>query len=102
MAVLSKPNIVLQPHEVIRRPVVTEKATRISEKYNVYSFEVNPQASKGDIKGAIETLFKVRVVRVRTQNYVGKPRRTKMIQSYTKPWKKAIVELHEDDRITLF
>jgi large subunit ribosomal protein L23 len=102
MAVLHKPNIELQPHEVIRRPLVTEKGTHLSEKYNVYAFEVNPQASKGDIKGAIEALFKVRVVRVRTLNYVGKPRRTRMVQSHTHAWKKAIVELHEEDRITIF
>lgn len=102
MAVLAKSGIVLQPHEVIRRPVVTEKGTHLSERYNFYSFEVNPQASKFDIKNAIETLWKVRVVRVRTQNYVGKPRRHKMVQSYTQAWKKAIVELHEEDRIAIF
>ncbi len=102
MAILNKPGIKLQPHEVIVRPVVTEKGTHLSERYNFYSFEVNPLASKYDVKSAIETLWKVRVVRVRTQNYVGKPRRHKMVQSYTHAWKKAIVELHEDDRIAFF
>ncbi len=102
MAVLVKSGVVLQPHEVIFKPLVTEKGTHLSERYNVYSFEVNPRASKHDIKKAVETLWKVRVERVRTQNYVGKPRRHKMVQSYTQAWKKAIVELHEDDRIALF
>ena len=102
MAILAKPGVKLEPHEVIRRPVVTEKGTHLSERYNVYSFEVNPQATKFDIKSAIDSLWKVRVVRVRTQNYVGKPRRHKMVQSYTQAWKKAIVELHEDDRIAIF
>jgi len=102
MAVLTTFNIQLQPHEIVFRPVVTEKGTHLSERYNVYSFEVNPRATKHDIKSAVETLWKVRVVRVRTQNYVGKPRRHKMVQSYTQPWKKAIVELHEEDRIAFF
>lgn len=102
MAVLAKSGITLQPHEIVYRPVVTEKGTHQAERYNVYSFEVNPAASKHDIKSAIESLFKVRVTRVRTQNYVGKPRRHKMVQSFTQPWKKAIIELHDDDRIALF
>ena len=102
MAVLAKSGIKLQPDEIVLRPVVTEKGTHLSERYNFYSFEVNPLASKLDIKSAIESLWKVRVVRVRTQNYVGKPRRHKMVQSYTQAWKKAIVELHEEDRIAFF
>lgn len=102
MAVLRKSGIVLKAHEVIRRPLVTEKGTHLSERYNVYSFEVNPQASKHDIKSAIESLWNVRVERVRTQNYVGKPRRHKMVQTTTAAWKKAIVELHADDRIAFF
>ena len=47
-------------------------------------------------------LFNVKVVDVRTQNRLGKPRRHKMMQGQTKNWKKAIVELHEDDRISFF
>lgn len=102
MAVLSKSGIELQPHEIILRPVVTEKGTHLTERYNFYSFEVNPAASKHQIKAAIESIWPVRVVRVRTQNYVGKPRRHKMIQGHTQAWKKAVVELHEEDRIAIF
>ena len=102
MAVVAKSGIKLQSHEIILRPVVTEKGTHLSERYNFYSFEVNPLASKPEIKAAIESLWNVRVVRVRTQSYVGKPRRHKMVQSYTQAWKKAIVELHEEDRIAIF
>lgn len=94
--------VTLEPHQVVYRPVVTEKGTHLSQKYNAYTFEVNPIATKHDIRGAVQELFKVRVVRVRTQNRVGKPRRTKMVHSYTQAWKKAIVELHEDDRIAFF
>jgi large subunit ribosomal protein L23 len=95
-------NIVLNPYQVILRPLVTEKGTELSERHNAYTFEVHPKADKTDIKGAVEELWSVRVRRVRTQNRKGKPRRHKMSHGYTKNWKKAIVELHEEDRIAFF
>lgn len=95
-------NIVLNPYQVILRPLVTEKGTELSERHNAYTFEVHPKADKTDIKGAVEELWHVRVRRVRTQNRKGKPRRHKMSHGYTKSWKKAIVELHEEDRIAFF
>lgn len=98
----SESGVTLQPHEVIRRPLVTEKGTHLSEKQNAYSFEVNPLATKADIKNAVQQLWEVRVVGVRTQNRVGKPRRHKMQIGHTRSWKKAVVKLHEDDRIAFF
>jgi len=95
-------NIVLNPYQVILRPLVTEKGTELSERHNAYTFEVHPKADKTDIKSAVEELWSVRVRRVRTQNRKGKPRRHKMSHGYTKNWKKAIVELHEEDRIAFF
>lgn len=92
----------LEPHQIVFRPLVTEKGTHLSERHNAYTFEVNPLATKRDIKRAVEELWKVRVIRVRTQNRVGKPRRHKMMYGQTKNWKKAIVELHPDDRIAFF
>lgn len=92
----------VEPHQVVRRPLVTEKGTHLSEKLNAYSFEVHPLATKKDIKAAVEQLWSVRVVGVRTQTRVGKPRRHKMVLGLTKTWKKAIVQLHEDDRIAFF
>jgi large subunit ribosomal protein L23 len=92
----------MDPHQVVLRPLVTEKGTHQSEKYNAYAFEVSPSASKEDIKHAVETLWDVRVVRVRTQNRKGKPRRTRLKMGHTGDWKKAIVELHEEDRIAFF
>ena len=94
--------IQLQSHQVIIRPLVTEKGTHQSERFNAYAFEVNRLASKTDIKKAVEELWEVRVVGVRTQNRKGKPRRHKASFGRTKDWKKAIVELHEDDRIAFF
>lgn len=92
----------LDPHQIILRPLITEKGMHQAERHNAYPFEVNPLATKPDIKRAVEDLWNVRVVKVRTQNRRGKPRRYRMNYGYTKGWKKAIVELHEDDRITFF
>ncbi|GIX04441.1 MAG: 50S ribosomal protein L23 [Planctomycetaceae bacterium] len=92
----------LEPHQVIYRPLVTEKGTSLSEQYNAYTFEVHPQASKHDIQRAVEELWKVRVVKVRTQNRVGKPRRYRGLEGHTRGWKKAIVTLHPDDKIAFF
>jgi len=92
----------LESHQVIRRPLVTEKGTHLSEKLNAYSFEVHPLATKTDIKAAVQNLWDVRVVAVRIQNRVGKPRRHKMLIGHTRSWKKAIVKLHDEDRIAFF
>lgn len=94
--------LVLQPHQVIVRPLVTEKGTHVSQRYNAYQFEVHPRATKTDIKAAVEELWHVRVLAVRTQTRKGKPRRHKMRVGHTTDWKKAIVELHNEDRIAFF
>lgn len=94
--------IELEPYRVVLRPLVTEKGTHLSERDNAYTFEVHPQATKTDIKAAVEQLWDVRVVKVRTQNRPGKPRRTRTRIGRTKAWKKAIVLLHEEDRIAFF
>jgi len=102
MAVVSAHGVELEPHQVVLRPLVTEKGTHVSSRHNAYSFEVHSLASKADIKKAVESLWNVRVLAVRTQNRVGKPRRTKTVYVQTRPWKKAIVKLHDDDRIAFF
>jgi large subunit ribosomal protein L23 len=96
------PGLQLEPYQVVLRPLVTEKGTYLSQRNNAYTFEVNPLATKEDIRRSVQELWSVRVVGVRTQNRVGKPRRHKMMQGQMKSWKKAIVELHEDDRIAFF
>ena len=102
MAVVSQHGVSLEPYQVVLRPLVTEKGTHVSTRHNAYAFEVHSLATKTDIKRAVESLWKVRVIGVRTQNRVGKPRRTKVVYTQTKPWKKAIVKLHDDDRIAFF
>ena len=93
-----------EAYQVILRPVVTEKSMEQSQdnELNAYTFEVHKQASKDQIRAAIEELFEVRVVAVRTQKRQGKPRRHKNRQGHTKSWKKAVVKLHEEDHITFF
>ena len=99
---LTKTGLNLQPHQIIFRPLVTEKGFHKAERVNAYAFEVNPLANKQDIRRAVEELFEVRVIAVNTQTRKGKPRRTKFRQGQTKDWKKAIVKLDPEHRINFF
>jgi large subunit ribosomal protein L23 len=92
----------LEPYQVILRPLVTEKGTHQFTHRNAYPFEVNLWATKDEIKAAVEELFSVRVKKVRTQNRLGKQRRYRFKMGTTSRWKKAIVTLHEEDRIEFF
>jgi len=92
----------LEPHQIILRPLVTEKGMHRSTRHNQYAFEVNPLAVKPDIRRAVEELFDVKVLHVATQNRKGKPRRTRFRHGHTKDWKKAVVTLHEEHRIDFF
>lgn len=94
--------IALDVHQVIRRPMVTEKGVHASERLNAYTFEIHPLATKTDVKAAVEQLWNVRVDSVRTQNRQGKPRRQRVAMGRTKSWKKAVVKLHDEDRISFF
>src|SRR5262245_48436004 len=98
----TNPGIQLEPHQVVLRPLVTEKGTHQSDRYNSYTFEVHPMATKHDVRRAVESLFNVRVLRVHTQTRKGKPRRYRARFAYQRDWKKAIVTLHEEDRISFF
>lgn len=102
MSEQQKTGVKLEPHQVILRPLVTEKGTHLSERFNAYTFEVSSIATKTDIKRAVEHLWDVRVAKVRTQTRKGKPRRHRTSFGRTRNWKKAIVELHEEDRIAFF
>ena len=92
----------LDPHQIILRPLVTEKGMHRAERNNQYSFEVNPLADKTQIRHAVESLFDVQVEKVRTANRKGKPRRYRFRYGYTKSWKKAIVTLGSEHRIDFF
>ncbi len=97
-----KSGLALEPYQIVFRPLITEKGTHISTRFNAYPFEVNPRATKTEIKQAVESLWGVRVLAVRTQNRLGKPRRTRNQYGRTRSWKKAIVQLHDEDRIAFF
>src|SRR5437588_8581913 len=89
-----EPGLQLRPYQIILRPLVTEKGTHQSTRYNAYAFQVNPIANKTQIKVAVEELFHVRVEGVRTQNRKGKRRRFRQSMGTLPSWKKAIVTLN--------
>jgi large subunit ribosomal protein L23 len=99
---LTKTNLELAPHQIILRPLVTEKGMHKASRCNAYAFEVNPLAGKEDIRRAVEELFDVKVVRVNVQNRRGKPRRTRFRWGTAKAWKKAVVTLDKEDIINFF
>jgi len=92
----------LEPYQVILRPLITEKNVHKAERLIQYSFEINPKATKDDVRRAVETLFNVNVSKVRTQSRRGKHRRYRFRMGELKSWKKAIVTLHKDQRIDFF
>ncbi len=85
-------------YDLIRRPVITEKATMLSE-YNQVSFQVPLDATKPEIKSAIEALFKVKVTAVNTLRQAGKQKRFRGRLGQRSETKKAIVTLAEGHRI---
>lgn len=87
--------------DIIRRPIITEKATRLLED-NQYTFEVNPKAKKPQIRAAIEYLFDVKVTGVSTLLPPRKKRRVGKFVGFKAQYKRAIVTLAEGDSITLF
>lgn len=92
---------VRQLADLIRRPIITEKATRLLEN-NQYTFEVDPRATKPEIKAAIESLFEVKVVGVSTQLPPRKARRVGRFAGHRAQVKRAVVRLADGDSITLF
>jgi large subunit ribosomal protein L23 len=99
---VTKHKLELAPHQIILRPLVTEKGMHKANRYNAYAFEVNKLAGKDDIRRAVEELFDVKVIAIRTQNRKGKPRRSRFRQGVTSDWKKAIVTLNPEHRIDFF
>ena len=92
----------LSAEQIIKKPLITEKSTWEGNSRNRYSFLVDLHAHKPQIRGAIEALYGVRVEKVTTQVRKGKYFRTKFGPAKSSNWKKAIVQLHSEDRIELF
>lgn len=88
-------------HDIIRRPLITEKATDLQQQ-DKYVFEIARSANKVQVKGAVEKVFSVHVVDVNMVTVPGKLKRRGRRQVPTSAWKKAIVRLKSGDRITYF
>jgi len=90
------------PYEVVQRPLLTEKGTRLKEEANQYLFRVAPTATKTEVKQAVEQLFKVKVAEVRTLRMQGKVKRMGRFAGRRPGWKKAIVTLKAGQSIELY
>jgi len=89
-------------HRTIVRPLITEKSSAAYQARGEYTFEVHPDATKTQVRSAIEQLFGVRVTGVWTMNVRGKERRMGKTVGRRPNWKKAIVTLREGDTIEIF
>lgn len=89
----------MNPYDVIRGASITEKSETIRALEQTMCFRVNPNATKTDIKNAVQKIFKVKVAGVRTANYEGKMRRRGRYTGYRPNWKKAYVKLQEGEKM---
>ena len=88
-------------YDVIKRPIITEKSSNLVENLQ-YTFEVDPKATKTEIKDAIEKIFKVTVVEIRTINVHRKAKRMQRFEGFKPAYKKAIVRLAPGQTIDKF
>ena len=86
-------------YTTIRRPLITEKGMTVKETQNTLVFQVEPKATKTEIKQAVQLIFKVKVLSVRTATYVGKERRRGKFAGYRPDWKKAYVRLRAGEKM---
>ena len=92
----------MNEYDIVLRPIITEKSSLIKESANHYVFEVHRDVNKIEIKKAIEKLFKVKVISVKTSVIDGKTRRVGKFSGKKPDWKKAVVKLSPKDKITIF
>ena len=92
----------MDPHQVIIRPVISERSYNLIESEGQYTFQVDKRANKNQIRNAVEDAFDVTVARVNTVNVKSKPKRQGLTRGRTSTWKKAVVKLAPGDRIELF
>ncbi len=93
------PQASMEPYRVVRRPHVSEKTTDLIQNHNTYVFEVDPEATKTDIREAIAKIWNVRVLSIRTITVRGKAKKMGRISGFSRSWKKAIVKLAEGSGI---
>lgn len=92
----------MQAHRILKRPIVTEKTNYQADMLGRYTFEVDLEANKQEIRQAVEEMFDVEVDGVNTMIMPGKPRRFGRRVGYTAMWKKAIVTLAPGESISFF
>ena len=92
----------MNPYDIVKRPLITEKTSIQKEDYNQMSFEVDRKANRVEIKRAIENIFKVNVDTVRTMQVKGKTKQRGRIVGKRRNWKKAVVKLMPGERIDFF
>ena len=92
----------MDPHQVIIRPVISEKSYNLIETEGQYTFQVDRRANKNQIKQAVELAFDVKVHKVNTANMKSKPKRQGLTRGRTANWKKAVIRLQPGERIELF
>jgi large subunit ribosomal protein L23 len=86
-------------YQIIRKPVITEKGLGVKESQSTLVFEVAGQATKTEVKEAVQKIFKVKVDSVRTANFHGKERRRGKFAGYRPDWKKAYVKLKSGEKM---
>jgi len=89
-------------HQVLKRPIITEKGVAKKDDERTLCFEVAPGATKTEVKSAVEKLFKVKVSEVRTATFDGKLRRRGKFAGYRSDWKKAYVKLKKGEKVPDF
>lgn len=89
-------------HDVIRRPLITEKGVTKKETERTLVFEVHPEANKTQIRQAVEKLFSIKVAGIRTTTTAGKLRRRGRFSGYRSDWKKAYVRVKEGQKLPEF
>ena len=92
----------MDDYNIIIRPLITEQGMHFANTKGAYSFEVNKKANKAQIKNAVEKIYSVKVLKVRTANRPGKYRRRGLSHGQTPSWKKAVVFLDPEFHIDLF
>jgi len=92
----------LDDYNIVIRPLITEQGMHFANTKGAYSFEVNKKANKAQIKKAVEKIYGVKVLKIRTANRRGKYRRKGRTFGQTPSWKKAVVFLGPDYHIDLF
>ena len=92
----------MEIYDIIKRVLVTEKSTIVKDGWNQYVFAVDKRANKIEIAGAVEKLFKVKVLEIRTMNMQGKKKRVGKTIGEKPSWKKAVVTLAAGNRIEVY